>query len=229
MTMLKYNIMKVGGATLTDHPEFSPGHMFISAIPNMTDQARFAARTDAHSYRKFYVGAAAFAYNLETQETGINAAGNLKSGRGKTKICAERKVLEQSKKAGFTVVAGLVIAATTDIEKIKEVTGVSTATLHPCHECQSFCEEHPLIRDDTVIVTTGLDSDKYQAHTYKELRDLYRANDPELLEGEPHAFGFDNWERRIETYDYLAMAERQLPIAEQRSAGKLIQMALLAA
>ncbi len=220
--------MLAGRSLLIGQPEFDPGRIFISQVPSMVDQARYAARTDAHSYRDFRVGATAFAYNPETQEIGINAAGNLKGRKDKAKICAERKVLEQSKKAGFSVVAGLVIAATTDLEKIKEVTGVSTATLHPCHECQAFCDEHPLMRDDTVIVTTGTDSDRYQVHTHTELRALYRADDPELLETEPHTFGFDNWQQRIEIYDHLVRAEKQVIPTEQRSAGKLIQMALLA-
>jgi len=220
--------MHVGSARLSGHSEFDPGHMLVSLVPYMIDQARFAARNDAHSYRDFRVGAAGFVFSPDSQETAILTAGNLKAKRHTSKVCAERKVLEQARKSGYQKAAGLVVAATTDTELIKEVTGVATPTLHPCGECQDFFEDHLLMADDTVIISTGLELDRYQVQTFGELKELYRADDPAKLESQPCEFGYDNWEQRIAMYDYLSIAERSLPEPERRPMGKLVQMALLA-
>jgi cytidine deaminase len=221
-------VMITGRANLSALPEFDPAHMFIGLIPHMVDQARTAAHTDAHSYRDFHVGAAGFVFNPSTHETAILTAGNLKARKHTAKVCAERKVLEQAKKAGYLQAAGIVVAATTDVELIKDVSGVATETLHPCHDCQHFFHEHPLMANDTVIVSIGMDVDRYQVQTFEELANNYSSDDSTQLENLPCGFGFEGWEHRVAMYDYLSIAERQLAENQRRPIGKLVQMALLA-
>ena len=207
---------------------FDPGRRFIESVPELVRDARNAARNDAHSYRGFRVGAAAFAYNPRTGEVGKNSSGNVKTGRGKPKHCAEANVLQTVKKSGLTIVGGLVVAGTTSIQEIQEVTGFETRTLHPCTECRDLLCHHPLIKEDTLVLTTGIDVDVYQVHTTKELKALYETEDPSFVEGRPCEYGFSDWGEHLAIYDHLRAAEASMPMSEQRSMSKLVQMALLA-
>ena len=208
---------------------FDPGRTFIQRVPSMVDQARDAAENDAYSYRGFKVGAAVLAYNPHTRETGVLAAGNLKIRPDKAKFCAEYRSLQIAKRSGLTVVGGIVVAATTDKHQIGEVTDVETRTLHPCSECRQLFCDHPLMRDDTLILTTGIDSDVYQVHTNDELQKLYADHYPDALEGRPTQFGFEHWDQHLETYDRLRAAEATLSEDRQRGIAQLAQMALLTA
>jgi len=216
----------VGELQLDGHPGFEPGHILVSSVLFMAEQARYAAENDAHSYRGFKVGAAAFVLNAERQETAILAAGNLKSSRHTGKVCAEKKVLQQAKKVGYTWAAALLVAGTTDKELIVEVTDAATSTLHPCAECRIAFDTHPLMREDTLIITTGLQLDTYQVHTQAELRKLYESGS--LPDGQAPVRNFGNWQHRIAAYDYMSLAERQLPLEQQRPMSMLAKMALLA-
>jgi cytidine deaminase len=220
--------MKVGGLNLGNHPEFDPYHLFIGMIPNMVDQARYAAKNDSESYRGFLVGAAAFAVNFGAQETFVFASGNTKRNEHKTKICAEKKVLNAAKKVGATRVIGLIVAGTTDIEKIEEVTNARTSTLHPCGECRTLFEGHSMVRNDLIVVTAGLEDDTYQVQTAAELRDAYAARSATHLESQETFEGFENWNERQSLYDYLAIAEQTVPEAQRRSSAQLARMAIAA-
>lgn len=208
--------------------EFDTGHLLVSLVPNMVEQARFAAETDAHSYRDFKVGAAVLAVNDVTHETAVITAGNLKS-RHKAKVCAERKALQQARKIGYTQAASIVVAGTTDAELIREVTGVATPTLHPCGECQNMFDSHPLMRDDTLIITTGLEDDIYQVHNFVELKGLYSIADLSVLETQEGGLhDFSNWEQRVALYGHMRYLEQRFPVEERRSSSKMAQLALVA-
>lgn len=220
--------MKVGGLNLGNHPEFDPYHLFVGMVPYMVDFARVAAKNDSESYRGFLVGATAFAVNMATQETDLLASGNTKRNEHKTKVCAEKKVLNKAKKVGASRVIGLAVVATTDVEQIAEVTGVKTSTLHPCGDCRTLFDGHAMVRDDLIIVTAGLEDDKYQVHTAAELRDSYATKSATSPEDQVTFEGFDDWGTRQSLYDYLAFAEQTVPEADRRSNAQLARMAITA-
>jgi cytidine deaminase len=217
--------MYVGGAKLEGMPGFDAHHLFVQAVPYMVDQARYAAHTEAYSYRGLLVGVTGFFVNPNTQETALLTAGNLKARRTKTKVCAEQKVLNMAQKAGFLEAIGLVVSSTTDVELIAGITEAPTPTLHPCTSCRQLFDTHPLMRDETVVITTGLELDIYQVHNHEQMRELYRDEDYEAL-GRVHGNGFGDWSRKVAAYDVLAAAEAGLAESEQRSHAKLAQMAI---
>ena len=212
---------------LHEHSHFDPYHHFIDSVPFLVESARSAARIDSHSYRGFLVGAAAFTLVAQSQEIGIFTSGNLKRGPHTAKVCAEKKALARAEKAGYAEAIGIVVAATSDTELIEEVTGVASPTLHPCGECRRLFDKHPIMQDETLIVTVGLDSDEYQVHSHAQLRTLYERNETELLM-QPSGYGFGSWDMHVATYEFLTHAETAVPEGERRSPAKLAQLALLA-
>ena len=218
--------MKVDALSLEGNPRFDPYHLFVSAVPYMIDTARFMAGNEAHSYRNFLVGAAVFALQPATQETDVFSSGNLKASRGKEKVCAEKKALNKAQKAGFSRVLGIVVVATTDRAKIAEVTNMPTATLHPCDDCLTMFEGHSQVRDDTLVVTAGIDVDIYEVHTHKELHDIALKN--ELPATEQVHFGLDNWRPRIDVYDSMFYEQQTMDGAKRTPYAELARIALTA-
>lgn len=199
--------------------------LFVDAVPTMVELARLAAQDEAYSYRGFLVGAAVFAHKPATNETAVLAAGNLKSQRHKTKVCAEKKALNVARAIGMVEAIGLVVAGTTDVELIKEVNNVSTATLHPCSDCQNLFVEHPIMRDHTIIIMTGLEDDIYQVTTSREMLDTYQSG-RRAVESLP-VHSFDDWEDRATGYHLLnATEEATKPLEQQRPKHVLARMAL---
>lgn len=215
-----------GNLSLEGHPRFDAHHLFVGAVPFMVDNARAAAFNDSYSYRGFRVGAAAFAVKMSLNETGIYAAGNVKRTKDKTKICAEKRALNQASKSGFTRAVGIVVAGTTDVGLIAEVTDQPTPTLHPCGDCRHLFEDHKLVRPDTLVVTTGLEEDIYQVHTFAELQGAY-ANKSGLPE-QVTVDGLDGWSLRQSFYDRVAAAQLHLEEPQRQSSAAIAKMAMLA-
>ena len=208
--------------------QFDPGREFIRAVPTLVERARIAATTEAKSHRDVHVGAAGYAVNLPNADSGIYVAGNIKPNRHITTQCAEKLMLEKARKAGFTVVAGIVVASTLNNEEIESIVEARPATLPPCSPCTSYFVDSPLMREDTPIVTVAVGDDRRQVHLNAELRANYIDGDLTELEKAPVRFGFDNWDRRVDIYDTLLRAEHELAAEERRSIGKLVQLSLLA-
>ena len=219
--------MKLVGSSSMGHKRLDPYSIFLEKIPSMADDARYASEADGFSYRNFLVGAAIFAVDKSTHETITLASGNLKVKSTKEKVCAEKRVLNKAKKAGFDTAIGLVIAGVSDVELIKEVTGVPTPTLHPCHDCRGLFDEHSMVNDDTLIISVGLEEDIYQVHNFREMYNLYADNSNEILD-QPTGHGFNDWNQTVEMYNHLAWAEDTVPHSGQRSRSQLAQMALMA-
>lgn len=218
--------MKTGGANPESHPHFEPYHLFVGMVPYMVEQARHAADKEAHSYRGFLVGATVFAVQPSTQEIEMFSAGNLKSKKGKEKVCAEKKALNQAQKAGFTQVLGIAVAATTDRAKIEEVTDMPTATLHPCDDCLTMFEDHSQIRESTLVITAGIDVDIYEVHTTRELQDI--ALTKEFPDIEHIHRGFDNWGRRLNLFSRLYHEQQALDGADRTPYAELARIAISA-
>lgn len=219
--------MRVGGVDASRASRFDPYHIMMAGMPYIVEQARSAANKYANSYRGFHVGAAAFAIKWSTEETAIFNGGNIKPNPRKPKICAEAVSVRQAEKAGFEDILGIVVVATTDIVKIEEVTGARTPTLHPCGECQDpkgMVSGNALMRDDTLVVTAGIEQDIYQVHTLKEIQDAYSDNRGDgLLEARP---GFA-WELATATYDFLASQNELQGSGMRQEPSALARKALL--
>lgn len=215
--------MKVGELNIGRIPNYDPYHLLMGSMGYMVEQARYAAENDSYSYRNFKVGVAIFAASGSTRSTAVFSAGNVKAKQHTKAVCAELRGLTQVKKAKFEKVLGLVVAGTTDVQEIVEVNHAAAPTLHPCVRCRELFDVNPLMADDTLVVSVGLDSDKYQVHTKREIVDLYDGGFP------PEDAGTNELavlERGVTTYDYLAMAEQSLPLAGRRSPAFLAMMAL---
>lgn len=204
-------------------PEFDPYRRFVTAVPDMVDMARTAAR-NAFSYRDFKVGSSVMVVDAHNA-VGLEMAESLKSRREKAKVCAEKRVLAKAVKAGFLYAPGLVVAGTTDKEKIKEVTDVATPTLHCCNDCQQLFGVHPLMRRETLIVSVGEDRDAYQVMTAGEMTDTY-AVDPEAIKLVPTHYGFDNWERHVDAYDRLIGLRTGEGVLRHQELAEIAKMAI---
>lgn len=188
---------------LTDVDYAQVYRRFVASVPSLVQTARLAAENMAFSYRLFLVGCSGLFLD---SEGGIEtlSQGNLKN-EIKTKVCAEKKVLNSARRLGLVQAVGLVVAATTDIDKIAEVTDLPTPTLHSCGDCLNLFVGHPLMRRETLIVTVGDKDDAYQVMTSGEMRDLYTL-DPEAVLEQPKSWGFDDWDAHLAGYDRLIQA-----------------------
>lgn len=211
---------------------FDRHRRFIESIPTLVDMARTAAKLEAFSYRGFVVGAAAEVYDSEASRVKYYSAGNSKP-RHKAKFCAEQRLLGQIGPKSSENVTGIVVAGTTDRQKIAEVTGFATPTLHPCADCRHAFDDlkHAhLVHDHMFILTTGFtdepDGDIFQIHTLNELVEHYaEGNQQELAE---NVQTLDSVGERLTLYEHLRVAESTLKPGKRRPSWKLAKMALTA-
>ncbi len=185
-----------------DNPGFDPFREFVASVPELVRKSRLANEDETYSYRGFKVGVTGLFWVPDTQDTVFLSAGNLKK-QGKPKFCAEQRLLIRARKAGFTQAIGLVITATTDRQKISEVTGLPTPTLHPCEECRSVLSQDKMMTADTLLLTTGVESSYFQVHRFGELVTRYSEGEIEALQHTNISSGFSDWEHRLEVYDGL--------------------------
>ncbi|HSX52811.1 MAG TPA: hypothetical protein VLF90_00350 [Patescibacteria group bacterium] len=167
--------------------------------------ARYSADNDAKSYRGFNVGAAIFVISPEMKKSAILTDGNRKLKPQSEKICAEKSVLLQAETGGYSKAIGLVVAGASDAELIKDVTGRETPTLHPCDVCRGLLDASPIVSDDTLIITTGVDSDSHQTHSFAELQAFYEDADPSGV-NEAHCHedpGYEKWNIRKFIYGIM--------------------------
>ena len=211
-------------------PEFFAGHQFMEQIPTLVARAQFMAENVAVSWRDdpFKVGASVFAVTALFEIATADGA-NVKPRRSRTTVCAEKIALRKVQKIGATRAIGIAVAGTVNKQKIKEVTFAATPTLHPCVNCQVMFDGHPLISPDTLVITAGLEVNTYQVHEYEKLRELYMEQDLAGLEDEAVVRNLDNWQKRVDKYDQLAVAELNYLDAERRSVSALAKTALLVA
>lgn len=208
-----------------DSSRFDPYRQFVEQVPNLVTMARSAARIKSKSYRDFNVGDGLMVVDAEDQ-VGYFAAGNLKTRSSRDKVCAEKIALNQARKAGFLYAVGHVIAATTDVVKIEEVTGAPTPTLHSCGECLGMFLGHPLMRREALIVSVGQEDDAYQVMTSGEMRDMYTL-DPAAIEEQPMRFGFDDWDLHIAAYDQLIARRSDITRPRQQDLAEMAKLAIL--
>lgn len=204
-------------------PEFDPVRTFITDTGKLIDMARESGHDESYSYRGFKVGVAGLFWTIGKTETGLLPAGNLKSKDYKPKFCAEQRLVARGINAGFTHLVGLVVAATTDKGEIAAVTDVPTPTLHPCSECRQELKHHSLVSDETIVITTGFDRDRYQVHTFGQLRRLYDEFEEEALMHDRIADSQPDWDVCAAKYDILTKEYRGATTPRE----ELAQIALL--
>ena len=210
-----------------DYGHFSehenPWRFMLSKLPTLLIFSRLEAQR-AYSYRDFKVGASVFSIIEGAPFWSIDSAGNTKNER-RPKVCAEKKSLKRSSKMGMTKTLAVVVAATTDIDKIEEVTFLRTPTLHPCDECRGLFDEFPVARDDTLIISTGYENDVLQVHTHAELREAYNSGVTDLI-GYRKRKGF-NKSGLIRTFDSINGVQKTIPADRQMLDHEIAKVALL--
>jgi len=189
-----------------DFRRLDPHADTIGSIPELFMRSRQGAVTLAKSYRGFWVGASAVAYDPTPGRSrrAVYTSGNYKAKLREedsepydvevSKVCAEMDILIRAEEEGFKWIGALVVAATINRDRIKAVTGVSSATLHPCEDCGSALRASALVDQYTPILTTAsaAEGKKYQLQSYDQYQrryEQYRAGD-----------GFEDAEER----DYIA-------------------------
>jgi cytidine deaminase len=155
---------------------FDPYQAFVGSVPQFVNLARHAAETRAHSYRNFHVGAALYAGNDDFSEVIALHGANSKPSENHPKRCAEMDVIDQAEALGFTRGLGLVVAGTSDAEKIMDVNGRVSSTLHPCKECREKMADSGLITDESIIITVSTEEDVYQANSHREMERAWESD-----------------------------------------------------
>ncbi|GEM_PF-2426461 len=160
----------------------------IATVPELFRRSRQGIRYLPESHRGFLVVASAVVYDVsdENPRRGVYTAGNFKAKlrddqRGPDdlsdipKVCAEMDILIRAEQDGFGWVGAIVVAATINPLRIKKVTGVASATLHPCGECGLAFQNSDLFDEYTPIITTGSASEfkKYQLQSFRQYKKRY--------------------------------------------------------
>lgn len=179
---------------------------FIAAVPLMIKMARYAAMNEAISYRGVHVGASAYAIKFDGSKgpTVIGGA-NYKPDKSSPKYCAEMDVIDQLEEDGYDEILGMVVAGTMDQEIIKSIMGRPAPTLHPCQACREKMTKSGLITTDTIILTIGLESDRYQVHTIPDLRFIYETEEKEgvSMMSSAEERRLEYWPERQNVFDSL--------------------------
>lgn len=185
--------------------EFDPLAEFIRCIPELVNIARDEANFRSISYRRFHVGAALIAATADRKRFGLITGANIKPDPSFPKYCAEMCAIDLAEALKFEEIAGIVVAGTSDPDKIRDVTGRVTPTLHCCTDCQARMESSPLVHDDTLIVTTSLESSFGQVHSFAEMRSRYAIEPEEAAVFEVPVFDITthNWGDRAAVYEEL--------------------------
>lgn len=220
--------MKYAVPDYIQRANYDPTRAYLSSLKNLVELSRTAAMDDAYSYRNFRVGAALLAINVTNHKMSYFAAGNVKAKAHDNPTCAEYRIIRQAStdKRGFGLIPGLVVAGTTDLQEILDVTGAATPTLHPCHRCRDNFEASPMISDDALIVSVGISKDQLQFHTKKQMRDLYADGYPAP---DAQVLPLQALNTVVDNYDILTRAEGVYPLHLRRSAAQIGYMALAAA
>jgi cytidine deaminase len=135
------------------------------------------ARGKALSYRNFNVGSALLAYKPAKEHRdawGMFSGANTKHAPNMRPTCSEPISISSAYMKDFTRVIGIVIVG--ELREEDELAGLKT--LHPCHECRWFMHDHPLIDDDTLVLTVSPPEragfERKELRTVRQLLSLHR-------------------------------------------------------
>jgi cytidine deaminase len=178
---------------------FDPHHAFVALMPRFVELAREAAQKQAVSYRHFRVGAVMYAGNQAFSTVATIDGANHKPHKAHPKHCAEMSVIDQAEALGLSTVLGVIVAGTSDPEKIKAVNGRATRTLHPCAECRDRMVQSGLFKDESLIITVSTEEDVYEVRTHSELQEYWRQEPEEAIEA-PVTYNLTQWPWRQLVY-----------------------------
>ncbi len=137
-------------------------------------RTREAAAERAKSYRGFTLGVTAVAIDMEASRLGIFTEGNVKNDKNDPTNCGELNteipIVEFYR---MERIAAFFIAATSNVEKIKEVNQVPARTLHPCKNCGIALKRSREVDNETLLLSFGKVIDIAQFMTVKEYNALY--------------------------------------------------------
>ena len=180
----------------------------LSLIPELIADAREERKQNGVSHRRvpFTVGAAGV--GLDADESGLHVfyGANRKVNRYNETVCAEKKLLGRARKASMSRLVLIVIAATTDLQEIKGVTGRLSPTLPPCEaRCVPMFRDSPLVDARTLYLAIGHEAsvagDRYQVHTQEDLEDFYLVDPPLELAQIPFYDGHDDaWRESLTAF-----------------------------
>lgn len=147
---------------------------FIRDLPYVVDLARETAMWRSDSYREFEVGSLAYVIKHGVEEPDLIVGANYKES-DTPKCCAEVDALMQVEELDSPRILGIVVVGSTNATEIKEVTGIDSKTLPPCHDCVKAIRASEHISDHSPIVSAGIDEDKYQVRTARKLEEMYKS------------------------------------------------------
>ncbi|MDB5166240.1 MAG: hypothetical protein JWM37_312 [Candidatus Saccharibacteria bacterium] len=179
----------------------------------MIDRAR-AQINNAYSYRNFPVGAVALAVGDDPSVGIFFSAPNVKKSVHANKVCAEKRLVRSAERAGVRAIVGIVVAGTTDQEKIAEVTPFKTPTLYCCEECVETLDGSYAASDDTLITTVGIEKDIYEVQRFGSLRLSYATRS--LVPPQPIRYRPEEWHMREALYADAMIAEQSHDHATRR-------------
>ena len=201
-----------------------PFAKFIELVPMLVEKARRSEQFEGHSYRGFHVGAAALAYDALANRIGVFSGANYKDKISEDerehtdlhdipKVCAEADIVARASDAGFSRIIGFLVVATTNRQKIKEVTGIATATLEPCNDCIRIFDKNPIVGNRTMVVTMGAKENIYQAQTVGEIKERREAGSS-AAEAKIYQYDFSEWGDRAKYYEnIIKKSGRKMPKA----------------
>lgn len=126
-----------------------------------------AAAKEAKHYGGTNVGVCALDSNLEENRWKIFRGFNVKLDPSIPTVCAEMAAWGTSLNAGYSQYDGLIVAGSSDPNRIAHINGLAAPTLHPCYRCR------PKLEDETVVITIAAQSGVLEAHTGEQINKLY--------------------------------------------------------
>lgn len=94
-----------------------------------------------------------------------------------------------------------IVAASTDLQEIRDVTNLDTRTLPPCTECVPILLNNESTSRSTHYVSTGFSpNSEFEIRTARRLRELYRTGGDSFSTSVPHLSG-DIGMRAVEMFD----------------------------
>lgn len=206
--------------------------LFIANMHEEVENARANREHVAYSYRPkpFIVGGILLAVERERNSHAWYNAGNLKLQYKIGKYCAEEQMLDEAESHGYKEVTGIIAAGTSDKDEIEGVTFVRTETLHHCDVCRGACEKSPLVKPDTLHVTTKDDPSTYQVQTYAQMAERYAPeNMANFKDPWAHALDKGSMDERLRLYGMMVALRETMPSTERLSSAKLAYTALAGA
>ena len=208
--MVDVNAPYAGLLRPSSTPEMDPSLAYIAKIPRMAEQSLFAQQEVATSYRQFNVGSTLLVYNEALGDYMMLTHGNWKFRPESKKHCAEMFALDEmdalnqdlrnfggEEQVGTFKPVGLVTVATSDKDKIFDVTHKRTPTLHMCADCVAYYDAHPLVEDSLLNMTMP------DTLAYAEVFSLRDYKEGAASKGLARVIRWSDWQYQADVYRAL--------------------------